>query len=102
MLRGAIALVFGKAILRVARVQLHHIAVPLDFCHDGRRGDAVALRVAMDDGFDCARQVEPRHGVDEKNRARQAARRFFHSAARGVQDVERVNLPRPHPGGARV
>ncbi len=56
----------------------------------------------MDDGLDCARQVEPCHGVDEKNRARQAARRLFHGAARGVQDVERVDLPRPHPGGARV
>ena len=47
---GAVALVPGELILRVAPVQLEHEAVPADLGENRRAGDAHGERVALDDG----------------------------------------------------
>ena len=75
--------------------------------NDGRRGNAGALRVSLDDGR--VRQGQSLHGesVDEEmyGALRQADRRASHRADRRLQDVDAVDLaaggpPDTHAQGA--
>ena len=59
VLRGAIAFVRGKAILRIAGVHFYHQPVPRDFRNDARRRNAKAERVAADE-----RRLRDRKGSD--------------------------------------
>lgn len=92
MFPRAVTFMLGKAVLRVLRVQLAHEPVPGDLGQDGRCGDGIAQRVAMDDGTAFAGQFNALHRVQQEKAAWRALCRARHGKARGLQDIERVDL----------
>src|SRR2546425_631891 len=100
VLRGAVALVAGPGIRRVAHGEQLHQAIPHGLRDHGRGRDRMAMRVAVDDRLVRASQLRGGEAVDEDEvrRAAEPIQRAPHGQDGGAPDVEPVDLP--HARGA--
>ncbi len=106
MIGGGVALVAGKAVLRVYRIPFLHARVPVRLGEDGGRSNGDAAAVALDERLLFDEHVEL-HGVDQQviRRDRKLLERGGHGLAAGLINIPGINALRVHLGngpGQRV
>ena len=101
MLRRAVALVPGEAVLGVEGVLLDHVPVPGHLGQDGRGADGVGQSVPVDEGVLPGGDVQAPQGVDEHVGDGDAdlGEGLLEAPLRGLQDVDLVDGLRVDPGG---